>query len=373
MEKRLRLEGGPLTVERLVARCLGALPLRPKTDRELRRLAKKEINKRLGSRLAVELSKGEVREWSRGIVRRSHYTANRAFEVLRRAYTWGLGEDLVVTTPFLGLAKSGIEHESERVLSIEEISAVWRALDALEREAGKPQEGVPERTVERRGRERRAYVDAVRMLFLMGVRRDMVMGARRAEFEGLDGDMPLWTIPGGFSGRSKSGHAHVVPLSKSAATIVERRLRVVPAEALFPVGRRGPVTKGDPDAAMTWSSGFISELRAKANDLHETEMARWTIHGFRHTIATHLRADLSVSTEVVSLILGHTPPGPRVTRVYNRADLLRERASALKAWARWIENVVAGKHRRDVKVVALGRPAVAESVVSLTCCWSWWS
>ena len=33
-ERRLRSEGGPLTVERLAKRCLDALPLRPKTDRE---------------------------------------------------------------------------------------------------------------------------------------------------------------------------------------------------------------------------------------------------------------------------------------------------------------------------------------------------
>ena len=72
--------------------------------------------------------------------------------------------------------------------------------------------------------------------------------------------------------------------------------------------------------------------------MSSTELARWTIHGLRHTIATHLRADLGVSTEVISLILGHTPPGPRVTRIYNRADLLPERAAALAAWAGWIEN-----------------------------------
>jgi hypothetical protein len=34
-ERRLRSEGGPLTVERLVKRCLDALPLRPKTDRDV--------------------------------------------------------------------------------------------------------------------------------------------------------------------------------------------------------------------------------------------------------------------------------------------------------------------------------------------------
>jgi integrase len=352
-ERKLRSEGGPLTVGRLVDRCLDALPLRPKTEREWRRLAKKEIN-RLGTRLATELSKAEVREWSRGIVRRSHYTANRAFEVLRRAYTWGLDEDLVVTTPFLGLAKPGTEHESERVLSTEEISAVWRALDALEAEAGTPQEGVPEKTVERRARERRAYVDAVRLLFLTGVRRDMVTGAREDEFDGLDGMAPLWTIPGGFSGRSKSGHAHVVPLSPAAAIIIQRRLATVTGEALFPVTRRGPVTNGDADAAMTWSSRFISEFRAKADDLYGSELPRWTIHGFRHTIATHLRADLGVSSEVVSLILGHSPPGPRVTRIYNRADLLPERASALATWSQWIERVASGNYRRP-KVVPLGR------------------
>jgi integrase len=202
---------------------------------------------------------------------------------------------------FLGLTKPRTEHESERVLSIEEISAVWRALDALQSEAGMPQQGVSVGIIERRARERRAYVDAVRLLFLTGVRRAMVTGASRPEFEGLEGDAPLWTIPGGFSGRSKNGHSHVVPLSRSATTIVERRITVVMADALFPVGRRGPVTKGDPDAAMTWSSRFIAELRAKANEFYGAEMARWTIHGFRHTLATHLRADLGVSTEAVSL------------------------------------------------------------------------
>jgi integrase len=308
----------------------------------------------------VELSKTEVREWSRAILRRSHYTANRAFEVLRRAYTWGLGEDLVNTTPFLGLAKPGTEHQSERVLSTEEVSAVWRALDALEDEAGQPQEGVPEKTIERRAREKRAYVEAVRLLFLTGVRRDMVAGASRTEFDGIDGNAPLWTIPGGFSGRSKSGHAHVVPLSPTAAQIVQRRLKLVSGDALFPVGRRGRVTKGDPDASMTWSSGFISELRARANQLHGSEMPRWTIHGLRHTIATHLRADLGVSTEVVSLILGHTPPGPRVTRIYNRADLLSERASALSAWARWIERFGSGDDRRSAKVTPAVDPPATE-------------
>jgi len=354
-EKKVRAEGGPLTVEVLVGRCLDALPLRPRTAREWRRLARKEINVRLGSRLATSVVKADVREWSRAILRRSQYTANRAFEVLRRAYTWGLSEDLVVTTPFLGLRKPGTECESERVLTAEEVSAVWRALDALESEAAEPQEGVPAGVIDRRARERCSYVDATRLLFLTGVRRAMVIGAQRHEFEGLDHAAPSWTIPGGFSGRSKSGHAHVVPLSRAAVAIIQRRLSLVTGQALFPVSRHGEVTKRSPDAAMSWSSRFVSDLKAKANDLHGREIPRWKVHGIRHTIATHLRADLGVSSEVVSLILGHTPPGPRVTRTYNRADLLPERAVALAAWARWIDSVASGRRRRPAKIISLGR------------------
>jgi hypothetical protein len=43
---------------------------------------------------------------------------------------------------------------------------------------------------ERRAPERQAYVAVVRLLFLTGVRRNMVMGMLRPELEGLDGDMP---------------------------------------------------------------------------------------------------------------------------------------------------------------------------------------
>ncbi len=39
----------------------------------------------------------------------------------------------------------------------------------------------------------------------------------------------------------------------------------------------------------------------------------------------------------MSLILGPTPPGPRVTRVYNRAELLPD--AALVAWGRWLDRL----------------------------------
>jgi integrase len=292
--------------------------------------------------------KAEVRDWAEAIVERSDYTANRAFEVLRRAYTWGLGRDCLATTPFLSLTKPGVELESERVLSSSEIRALWLALDGLITEAAATA-SAGGRSQQQYLRERTAYTDAVRLLFLTGVRRDMVLGAVKGEFEDLDGENGRWTIPGGFAGRSKSGRSHVVPLSGPAIEIVRRRLGQATGTALFAVTRRGRKTAGDPDKPMTWSSRFVRDLREKANAALGSRMERWTVHNLRHTMGTHLREDLNVPTEVVSLILGHTPPATRITRVYNRADLLTERRAALVAWAHWIDSLV----NREAKVKVL--------------------
>jgi integrase len=65
-------------------------------------------------------------------------------------------------------------------------------------------------------------------------------------------------------------------------------------------------------------------------------MPRWTIHGIRHTVATHMREDLKIQREVVSLVLGHTLAGPTATRIYDRSEMLPERRAALTAWADWL-------------------------------------
>jgi hypothetical protein len=67
-----------------------------------------------------------------------------------------------------------------------------------------------------------------------------------------------------------------------------------------------------------------------------------------------MREDLGVSSEVVSLILGHTPPGARATRVYNRAELLPERRAALVAWGRWLDRLKTDEPQ-PARVVAIRR------------------
>ena len=100
-----------------------------------------------------------------------------------------------------------------------------------------------------------------------------------------------------------------MPLSPAALEVIRRRLAVVPEDLLFPVARKGRLHHTAKDAPMTWSSRFVRELRGAADEQLGEPMPRWTIHNIRHTAGTHMREDLKVSREVVSIILGHALGG----------------------------------------------------------------
>jgi integrase len=307
------------TIEAITNRCLDDLTLRPSTSREWRRLAKVEIVPTFGRLQASALTRAAIREWGESVAERSAYTGNRAFEVLRRVFSWAVGKDILAASPFVGLQKPGREEQSHRVLAEGELAALLVALDDV---------------------DERDYADALRLLLLTAVRRAMVLGMSRDELLDLDGDEPRWVIPGGFEGRSKSGRPHVVPLSPEALRIVRHRLETASGKFLFPVTRLGRARDGRAKSAtLTWSSRFMDDLRAKAKEHFAGDMPAWRVHDIRHAVATHLRERFKVSSEVVSMVLGHTPPGAPVSRVYNRAELLPERRAALNTWAVWLEEL----------------------------------
>lgn len=311
----------PLTVDQVVSRALGALELSPKTRTEWERLAKKEISPALGTRAAADVQRADVRAWLREVGRRSTWTANRSFELLRRCYSWAVyQEELLGGSPCERMPRPFPEPRSERVLGRDELRRLLGALDRL---------------------HDRPYADATLLLLLTGVRRDSVVGMRREELQGLAGADPRWIVP---AARSKSGRPHVVPFSPAAAAAVRRRLAFVDGifgegafAHLFPAGGE----EGGEDIPMTWSSRWVEDLREEMRPVSdELELGpldpRWTIHALRHTLATHAIEDLGVSRHVVSLLLGHTMPGPTATRVYDRAELLPERRAALERWAEWL-------------------------------------
>jgi integrase len=318
-----------LTVGALIDRALAALTLRPSTRTEWERLAKVEIKPHLGTRPAVELQRAEVRAWARDIGQRSTWTALRAFQVLRRCYSWGVvDEELIQSSPCDRLRLGYEQPASERVLSRDELRRLLGALDRLEtdgRPRKRPQPGFKEPRP-----EFDAYVAATRLLLLTAVRRDAVLGARADESES-----GLWTVP---AERSKGGRVHVVPLSPAAEAVFKARAAAV--EAMLP-GERLLFPQA-PGRVMTWSSVWVrnlcEEMQAVSEDWTLVPDPRWRIHDLRHTAATVMTESLGVSREVVALLLGHSF-GPRITRVYDRGERLAERRAALERWADWLERL----------------------------------
>lgn len=295
------------------------LMLKESTLKEWRRLAAADILPDFPAPLqAADLTRDRIRSWGGRIARRSGYTANRAFELLRRVYSRAVEDDILNATPFVKLPfPFDGEVQSDRVLSTGEIKALVHALVLLA--PAQPD-----------------YVAATRLLLLTGVRRAMVLGMVRSELDGLGTPERRWVIPGGFYGRSKSKRVHVVPLSAAAEAVVAARLAVADKGQQAPLF---PLTRPGKGSILTWSSAFVGTLRDTMDGRLGAPAPRWTIHNLRHTIGTHMREDLGVRADIVAMILGHAVAGAAVTRVYDRAELLTERRAALEAWATWVEKI----------------------------------
>jgi integrase len=310
-----------LTVGGLVERALGALDLAPSTREHWDRIARVDILP-LAHLPAAQLRFSDVRNWQRDLGKRSRWSSNRAFEVLRRAYRWAVREErLLSENPCEGISKLFDEPPNDRVLSADELRRLLGAVHRLREEFG-------------------PYADATLLLLLTLVRRSSVLGMRHEELQDLDGNDARWAVP---SERSKSGRPHVVPLTAAARSVVRRRLEVVESDLgpgrsfLFPAGGKA----SGADQPMTWSSGWMLALREEMRPVNDDYTpgprdARWSVHTFRASGSTHLIEDLGVSRHVVSLLLGHTMPGPAATRVYDRSELLPERRAALTRWADWL-------------------------------------
>ena len=122
---------------------------------------------------------------------RGGYAANRARATLSALFAWAIREGLVETNPVIGTNRQTDEVKRDRVLSDDELVAIWRACREDD------------------------YGRIVRLLMLTGQRRDEVGAMTKSE---LDLDARKWTIP---AARTKNGRSHEVPLSDIALAILK--------------------------------------------------------------------------------------------------------------------------------------------------------
>lgn len=217
----------------------------------------------------------------------------------RALYGWGMKQGSAESNPFQGFPVAPTVRR-DRVLSDEELAAVWRAT------------ALPS-----------SFNSIVRLLILTGARRDEVAGMNRAE---IDLASAAWTVP---AERMKAGLAHVVPLSRPALAILASGPDSGPhgeSEGLCFPSRRG-------DGPF---SGFSKAKEAldKASGVEG-----WRLHDLRRTVATGLQR-LGTRLEVTEHVLGHRS-GTRsgIVGIYQRYDFATEKREAIEAWGRAVEKL----------------------------------
>jgi integrase len=270
-----------------------------RTKGAVKRLIEKDALPAWRHRQVADIGRGDVLDITDAVVDRgSPITARRLHAHLHRFFTWYTGRGKIPLNPMAHLPKPGAETRRDRVLSDQELVAVWKAAGEM---------GWP-------------FGDAIRLLILTGARREEIGGLKWSEINGTE-----ITLDGA---RTKNGEPHMIPLSLAAVTVLQNVPRVAGSDYVFSTNGRTPVSG--------WS-------RIKSRIDQDAGLKDWRIHDLRRTVATGLQK-LGVNLQTIEAVLGHVS-GSRsgVVGVYQRHSFDAEKRAALEAWGAHVMALVDGK------------------------------
>ncbi|EPR09629.1 integrase [Sphingobium indicum IP26] len=230
-------------------------------------------------------------------------TARRIRQRISAVFSFAIAEGLVENDPAAIVGKAlrapAPTRRQPALLSIEDARGL---LDAAERAGGPPIVRL-----------------ASLFLALTAVRMGALLGATWDEFEGLDGDTPLWRVPAARMklARAKKGdraNDHLVPLSAAAVAVlkaVKENGYDTHSSLVFPI-----------------RPAAIGALYARAG-----YAGRHVPHGWRATFSTILNELFRSDRAAIDMALAHTPKGESESEgAYNRAQLLDRRRELFQRW-----------------------------------------
>lgn len=272
-----------------------------------------------------EITRRDVRAILERITKRgARIQANRTLEVIRKMLNFGVSHDWLEANPAARIEKPGIERARERVLTDDEIRALWAL---LERFPATHEKRAPGRSQATHDADRRPFcpvspaLAAVQKLRLVTAQRGGEVVHMRWQDLDVAVDTGWWTIPGEYT---KNGETHRVFLTSAAVTIIKTQPRAEGAIFVF-AGRQGSTVKQRVKKASTDLSGVLG-------------FEFWS-HDLRRTAATRMAA-AGVPYDHISRVLNHVPPGPKSTRVYDRYSYDAEKRRALETWARELARIL---------------------------------
>ncbi|HWX26466.1 MAG TPA: tyrosine-type recombinase/integrase [Steroidobacteraceae bacterium] len=310
-----RAAAGRLTVQALSARFLEdyARSKNLRSTRKYEQAIATHIVPHLGDIPVDALDREEVRslirhvrvpqpraDTQRGRARGGIEAARRALGVLRLMVGWAIEERLVnrEDNPASRMERNlPRKRKGDRVLSLEEMRAVWRAADS----------GF-------------AFDNHVRLTLLTACRAGEWA---RARWSWVDLKRGLLTIP---ADEYKTNRPHVVPLVPEAVAILENSFRGGKGDYVLSTAEGERPIRG-------LAKFYQTRLPQAIFKQSEAVISPFASHDLRRSVASGIAESLGIGGEpLVRRLLGHADSS--VTAIYNRYAYLREMRAALEAWAR---------------------------------------
>ena len=239
--------------------------------------------------------------------------ANRTLAVTRKMFRFGLTRDLVPHNPCEAVQAPAKENQRDRVLNIEEIKQLWKALE----------------------NGNLVMTPAVRLclnlMLVTAQRRHEVVTAR---WQDIDLTSTWWTIPAEIA---KNNLPHRVPLSPLACRLLKTAKKDSHEDAVYVYPN------------PTGAASIRGETVSKAVRRNEAAfgLEHWTPHDLRRTAASQM-ASMGTARLTIGKILNHVEPG--VTAVYDRHSYDQEKRKALNAWGRKLESIITGKKAKVIEL-----------------------
>jgi integrase len=241
-------------------------------------------------------------------------TQHKVKGALHRLFKWGRSRGLLTADPTANVETSP-PSSRDRVLTMGELVAIWRAADAVGD----------------------VYADSVKLMALTGQRRDEVA---QMEWDEVDLDAGTWTLP---TQKTKARRAHVVPLPSLAVELIKARQG---ERDLHP-------TLVLPNQVGTAISGW-SWLKDKLTEL--SGVNGWVFHDLRRTLVSQL-AEKGVSAFVLDSLLNHSAATTRVgvLGVYNRSTMLEPARGAIATWDAMLRDALGLTEPSNIVQIARAR------------------
>lgn len=234
----------------------------------------------LGSKRVKDVTFSDVERLHRAVSVRAPTRANRCLALLRHAFRKAIQWKWTEHNPVVGV-KSNPEQPRDRHLSLAELAALHKALDA---------------------RADTPSILAIKFILLTGCRKGEALNATWSQ---IDSETATWTKP---SSHTKQRRIHRVPLSTAASEVLERARKFEKSEFLFPSKGGQPLT---------------DIKKAFASILADAGIQNFRMHDLRHSFASIL-ASSGADLQVVGKLLGHTQTATTMRYAHYFDDTLRK-------------------------------------------------